>query len=432
MSQPRRLPLVMYAAAMGMEMCYLYVGLDSLRPGLPPNSVSFFLLLALYPAASLARAVAMSPRFARRSFAFSVGLGIAMVCAVIILTIWQILVADYPVGAAVLPVGFSGLAWWLGSSLIRDEVSYPYICTRFQIGIFVLLLLIAFAQTLIPIILFFTLAVVALALARWETSLTDSRGILRPYLPGAIILGIAAVLVPGAAILLVLSPDVVQVIRRWLATLGRILQVDRPPPSSSQIPWEFSCSFQPAKEEAALPSPPPATDTPTSPVIFWFILFAAFLAVLFLVPFTIRQLKARRRAYAASIAGVETTSLPVSLLRQLASVIKGISRWLWHWVLFMFRLRHIPGAGREDEAVLSTRALYRSLLRWAAGHGLPRAQSQTPWEYLRLLCQKFPQSEQELALITKVYVTARYGRSPTSSQGFDTAMTAWQKVKSIV
>ncbi|MFC2019684.1 DUF4129 domain-containing protein [Chloroflexota bacterium] len=74
------------------------------------------------------------------------------------------------------------------------------------------------------------------------------------------------------------------------------------------------------------------------------------------------------------------------------------------------------------------RALYRSLLNWAAIQGLPRAPSQTPSEYLGILCQKFPQEGSGLKLITGAYLDARYSRSPISDQEFEIAQRAWQQI----
>ena len=427
-----RRKLAMYLATMGMEMCYLYVGLALVRQNLQLDYLSFSLMLALYPVSFFARLIAShSARISSRSFAFTTALGVALVSLAAALATWQILTTGYPVIAAVLPIGFSGLAWWLGGSLVRPEVSYPYTCVRFQIGIVALLVLVAFdGNTFIPIVLFFLLAALALALTRWESSVADSTGVLRAVPAGTLLLSSIAVLVPGLIIFLLLSPDLARVIVRWLITLMNIFKVNTPPPDTSstpQMPWTFSCSLKPDENSSLPKPPPPAADEPMSPVVLWFIVFAAFLAVLFLIPFMLRKLRLRRETQSDYSADVEITGISINLWRQMVAFIKGIVARLFRFLLSMLHLRQ-DNRRREDELALSTRAIYRNLLHWAAKHDLPRAQWQTPWEYLKSLSQKFPQNDRELLLITDVYVAARYSRHPPSEL-LDTARRAWQKIK---
>jgi hypothetical protein len=60
---------------------------------------------------------------------------------------------------------------------------------------------------------------------------------------------------------------------------------------------------------------------------------------------------------------------------------------------------------------------------------MPRSLSQTPLEYLKIVCGRFPQKEKELSLITEVYIRARYGRLPPSREEFEEALMAWTRVK---
>ena len=438
----RRLPLAIYLTTIGMEMCYLYLGLALMRQIFGLASLSFALILALYPLSFVFRVVtARLPDIARRGRLLTAIFGTAIVSAVTILAIRQILVADYPVAGAVIQIGFCGLSWWLGNTLVRGEISYPNISSRFQIGILTIIVLGAIeGRTFLPVVLFFTLAVFALALARWHNSLSSGRGVLRALSPWAIMLGGAAVLLPGIFIFFALSPNVAQVILKWLSTawggIVRLLEgVRLPPATESPVEFDFSCAFNPPEEVMPLPaSPPPPADTPatTSPLLVWFVIFAVFLAVLFLVFLMIRRITAQRRTDAAVMVSVETTPIPVSLFGELAGLIRGIGKWLWHFWLSLFRLRRVARFRplTEDEVLPSVRALYRSLLHWATRHGLPRVQSQTPLEYLELLRLRFPREERELALITDVYLQARYGRRPAGAKGFEAAQRAWQKVKS--
>ncbi len=452
MSKARPLPWVMYIATMGMEMCCLYLGLALLHKYLGLGYLSFALILLLYPLSfffRLTRALGTS----RRGLVFITALmAIVIVTAIVVLAIWQILAVDYSAGALdileiALQIGFCGLSWLLGNTLVRNEISYRHASGRFQIGMLALLVLAVIeGETFLLVVLFFVLAVLALGLARWESSLAGSIGALRAVQPWQMILGSLAVLLPGTFIFLVLSPDVARAILNWLSAVGlnivSFLGFDRLAATSGGKPVEFglfSCSFRPdtGEQGPAVPLPPPPSDVlPTpSPFLQWPLVFAICAAVLVLISltiyFTIKRVKAGRQARAAEISGVETTRIPVSLFRELADLLKRIGRRLWHVLLSVLGrgrvTRFRPALG--DELVVSVRALYRSLLRWAARQGLPRAQSQTPLEYLRALCQKFPQEDKELAVITDVYIQVRYSRQPTTSEEFEVAKQAWQKIK---
>lgn len=425
--------LAMYLTTMGMEMCYLYVAAALIRQNLQLDDISFSLMLALYPISFFARLLlSRSVRFSSRAFVVTTALGIVLVSVTAALATWRILSAGYPVIDAILPIGISGVAWWLGGSLVRAEISYPYACVRFQIGTIALLLLAAMdGNTFIPVVLFFLLAALALALTRWESSAASSTGVLRPVSAGTLLLSSFTMLVPGLIIFLLLSPGIAQAIVRWLLTLLSMIKVTTPPPDTSTAPqtgWSFSCSLKP-EENAPLPKPPPsAGDEPMSPVVLWFIVFAVFLAVLILIPFMLNKLRLRRETQPDYLTGVETTSITLDLRQRLVAFFKSIIAQLIRVLRYVFRLRP-ANQGREDEATLTTRAIYRNLLHWAAKQDLPRAQSQTPWEYLKALSRRFPQNDRELALITDVYVTTRYSRHSTTSGLLDTVRRAWQKIR---
>jgi hypothetical protein len=263
---------------------------------------------------------------------------------------------------------------------------------------------------------------------------------LRPLQPWRMILGSVAILLPSVVIFLVLSPDVVQAMLHWLSVAGGriadLLALDRLTPAGGK-PIEFgfpSCSRRPANE--GMPFPPsstPSTNAQThlNPIIAWLVILAIFLATIFFVILMVRKINARRQARSAFMVGVEGTPIPRSLWGDLVNLLKGIGRRLWCFLLSRFRLRRVIYRRKTvgEESVLSIRALYRSLLHWAAKQGLPRARSQTALEYLRVLSQRFPQEDKELTLITDIYVHARYSLSPTSTEKFEAAHKAWEKIK---
>lgn len=439
MNKTRLLPTAMYATAIGMELCCLYFGLVLLRDSLGLSYISLTFILLLHPLSFLLKLAATKwTNIPRQRLALAVVFSIAIVLVVTALAIHEMLTAGYPAAGVGFQIGFCGLAWWLGNTLVRRETNYHYICFRFQIGILALLVLaLAEGSILLPVILFFILAVFALASARRESSLSNSQGTLVSTRPWQVILGSAAVLVPAVCIFLALSPDVARSIMQWLSmamsSITSILALAPVPPPTKPIEFNFSCSIKP--EEGMLPpsvtpSPPDAL-TEISPIVFWLIIFAVLICVLCLILLTIKKIKAHRQSVSGKMAGVETSQITLDLFAELSGLLQKIRRKLWYYLLFVLKLasfsrfRQVPA----DESAPSVRALYRNLLHWAAVQALPRAQSQTPLEYLKVLCQKFPQKDTELRLITNVYVQVRYSRSPAISKEFEAVKKAWENIK---
>jgi len=429
----------MYTSAIGMEMCCLYLGLALMRAHLGLGYLSLVLIIALYPLAFCFKLVIIrSPRTARRSLVLDAVSGIAIVSAVAALAFREVL-AEQPeaIASAILQFGFCGLSWWLGHKLARPEIDYRNICVRFQIGILALLVLIAIErETFMPVVFFFILAMLSLSLARWESSASGSTGVLRAFRPWPVILGTLTVLLPSTLILLAVTPGFIRAILDWLSAswsnIAHTLGLDRPPTPHQPNRFDLSCSCRFTEPEMQLPTaPPPGTPPPISPIITWVIISITLCAMLFVVFITVKRIRVRRRASATEAPGIETETTSINLFRELVSAIKRMAGRLWQYLLsglragYTSRFKPTP----EHESVLSARALYRSLLRWAARQGLPRPQSQTPLEYLELLCQRFPQEEGELAVITDIYVQARYSHGPINSQVFEIARKAWQKIK---
>ncbi|MFH1775346.1 MAG: DUF4129 domain-containing protein [Chloroflexota bacterium] len=437
--QSRPLPLAMYVITMSMEMCCLYLGLALVREHLYLSYIAFVLILALYPLSFF-----LKLNIAKRTRLLTAVFGIVILFTLVALAIWgrpasnhlSVLSFAALIG---LQVGFFGLAWWLGSTLI-GETGYRRICLRFLIGVPVLLVLaLARGGTYLPAVLFFTLAAFALVLARWEGSIAGSRGILRHLSPWQVILGGAAVLVPAIAIFLSLSPDIARIIVNWLlATWRAIFSPTGPAPASARsepVDLNLSCSWNPQEEPpipmTTPPTQPPAGTGQTDTVFIWLIIFAVAIAGLFLIYLTVKRMRARRQARSTEMTDVETALISANLFHELAALFQGMGKRLWYLWLSLFRgvrlKPHRPAF--RDEPLVSVRALYRSLLDWAASQGLPRAPSQTPSEYLRVLCQKFPQEDRGLKLITGAYLEARYSRSPSSDRGFEIAQRAWQQIR---
>ena len=65
-----------------------------------------------------------------------------------------------------------------------------------------------------------------------------------------------------------------------------------------------------------------------------------------------------------------------------------------------------------DPALLSIRAAYRAFLAWTARRGWARRSDETPDEFRRRLAELCPEAGPEAALLTGLYVAARYGGQP--------------------
>jgi Domain of unknown function (DUF4129) len=127
-----------------------------------------------------------------------------------------------------------------------------------------------------------------------------------------------------------------------------------------------------------------------------------------------------------------------------------LSESIWSWHLFLTQLkafllaiwrRFFPGAVLEEAMVekeeidgestaRSIRAIYRALLRWAAGRGYGRRREETPHEFKERLQQEIPQGELELSGITKAYSEFRYGDEAPDEEEVARVQVDWATLQS--
>ena len=88
------------------------------------------------------------------------------------------------------------------------------------------------------------------------------------------------------------------------------------------------------------------------------------------------------------------------------------------------------GVFRRWRAAASVRHLYRQMCMTAADHGYPRAESETPYEYLQTLSQAWPEGEKDAKLITEAYVRVHYGEFPENEQELIKIEAAWKRLES--
>jgi len=416
-----------------MEMSYLYL-LASLLGG---PVYTLILTLLLYPLALLSKLIPHSTFPHRLRFS----LELALVILVILLVTGERLVGSLATGQAdvfgiVLRMGLCGLIWWLGYSVPHEQVNYSStIAFRLQIGILAVLVFSQVAGSAPPVFLFFLLAPLALFLARWASSFSHGATVLRSPNLNHLLLAGASVMVPGIALILLLSPSVARTIVDWLRNIFLKLsdwldaQHKAAATPSGEFKFDFSCSMRP---EQAVPPPTPMPPPPSegaigiSPVVIWIIVFIIFLAIVVLVAFALRRRKAGRKARPIEPVRFQLRMVSLGVLRSLLYFFPQMLRKLWLWLTSLLeRWKKRPKP--SEEPLISIRALYRNLLRWADKQGIARAPAQTPLEHLELLEHKFPQQQDDLKQITGAYVLARYSQKFISQEEFDRVKKAWQR-----
>jgi hypothetical protein len=430
---PTRPSIPFYFAFMGMELSYLYL-LASLLGG---PIYSLILSLLLYPLALLSKFALPRTVFSHR---LRFALELALVILVIVLVAGERLFSSLAAGQAdvlgiILRMGFCGLTWWLGYTVPHKQVNYLTIAFRLQIGLLVMLVFSQIAGSAPPVFLFFLLAPLALFLARWASSLSRGATALISPKPRHLLLAGAGVIVPGTALILLFSPDVARAIVKWLGDISNKLSdwmmAQQAATPSGAFKFDFSCGMRPAVEEmpppTSMPLHPSDGATTMSPIIIWIIVSIIFLAMVALVVLVLRRRKDQRKAHPVEPVRFQIRMVSLNVLRGLMSLFPWLLRKLWLWLKSLFqKWKQRPGP--SEEALISIRALYRNLLRWAAKKGIARAPSQTPLEHLELMVQKFPQQQDGLKKVTEAYLLARYSQKPISQKEFLTIKKVWQRM----
>jgi len=433
--KPARLSTLFYFVLLGMELSYLYI----LMSLLSESTYALALILLLYPLALFSRLV--MPRIAF-PYRLRLTLEVTLVTLVIVLVAGERLVSSLAMGQVdvlgiILRMGLCGLAWFMGHTVPHERVNYSTIAFRLQMGILAMLVFAQLMGSVPPVFLFFLLAPLALFLARWASSFSRGAKALRSPNPGHLLLAGASVMLPGTALILLFSPGMARAILNWLGSIATKLddwlmaQHEAAAVLPGEFRFDFGCSRLPAGEETAPPSStpelPPGDAAGISPVVIWVIVFVILLAIVALIIFTLRRRKARREAQPPEPVRFQIRTVSLNMLRSLISLFPQLLKKLWLWLASLFkRWRKRPKP--SEEALVSIRALYRSLLRWAARQGLARLPSQTPLEHLVLLEQGFPQQQDDLRQIADAYLLARYSQKTLSQEHFDRARDAWGRI----
>ncbi|MEW6142553.1 MAG: DUF4129 domain-containing protein [Chloroflexota bacterium] len=334
------------------------------------------------------------------------------------------------VGASSLQVVLAGFAWWLGVTVVPNYPDYIRLAVRFQWGLLVLLLLAGLeGQSFLPVMLFALGGATVLALGRWHDSLRRTGVVLRPPHLWMLAAGLAAVVVPVIAAFFALSPGTAAAVVNGLSVAaGWLFPPPSVAPSERQFTFKLSCDFQPEDEGMMeLPEPVHGSAQPLAPWAVWVVIAFILAVVIAGVVIAAKRLRWRRTTESGPLR-IETVAIGVSLWSGLVGLFHRIARALFDLVRCISRVFWWRAFQVEDQ-VATVRAVYRSLLAWAARHGLARLPSQTPLEYERTLSAVYPDLAGDFNTITAAYVEARYSRISVASEVSLAVKGAWERVQ---
>jgi hypothetical protein len=107
--------------------------------------------------------------------------------------------------------------------------------------------------------------------------------------------------------------------------------------------------------------------------------------------------------------------------------------WLKKLLRLIFRLKTESAKDSNTPHLapqaISIRRLYAQLLGWAAAQGYPRAESQTPQEFLAGLTAVRPEIREGLESITAEYEKVRYGSGVPTDEQVDRLKALWPAIK---
>jgi hypothetical protein len=179
-----------------------------------------------------------------------------------------------------------------------------------------------------------------------------------------------------------------------------------------------------------LPPPPPAAETQTRPLILGILQATITIGiplsiVLLVLLFTWHRLRqagqrdpgeeARESMFSAGAVVRNLRTMVQDGLDRLGELAGLVSRF---------------GPSARFLAAVSIRRIYANLVRLATEGGYPRAEAQTPYEYLQTLCKAWPGSQEDLEVITDAYVDAHYGQVPDTREELQRIRECWQRVRS--
>ena len=206
-----------------------------------------------------------------------------------------------------------------------------------------------------------------------------------------------------------------------------------------------------AAETTPVPTPqpmptivPPPVATPTAPPnpTFAFVVSSAFWALLIALAIGALLFFLRERGYRLEWQQVQRTMGTIGgQVRALWLRLRRRARVAGHQLRQRLRgpeqaasaTPDNPTRGLRRPRAMSPREqiryYYLSIVRRAAERGVPRADSETPLEYIHDLKQQWPEAESELDELTRAFVEARYSPQPIDKPAVARVKEEWKRVR---
>lgn len=342
--------------------------------------------------------------------------------------------------------------WWRGLSHARGIFSVVSTGFRFRFGVIALVWLFLAGIVLqisyfYPILfLFFSVALLAMALARLEEVSRVREGQATPFNRfwlGAVVAATLGSIFIAAVASSIFSLPTIHRILGWLAPLFYVVDLliyytlviiahllEPLMVFFVEIGRQAFQNFQfnlPATPEAT--SPQSEGLNAEAPLRFllsylsllrWVVLGGLGLMVLILL---VRTLHKQRLSRSEIVPEIRESVWSAEAFRQ------DLTAWLTQARQHLGDRLKLLGRLRQAYATATIRQIYGSLLRWAAEQGYPRPLPSTPYEYLPLLIQTLPETEAEVREITEAYVRVHYGEAPTSAEDLVRVRAAWERLR---
>ncbi len=446
---------VLYVTTMGMEGCWLYVLMVMLNH-VNGERLSVLWLLLLYPVAFgfnrlLQRLKLPRPRITVRAISW-IAWAVAMLLFVKVQLYGSVALTDttwllaVPQAIAHLLETFrpellvllaTAILWWLGRRLAYQKASFAAAASEFQFGL-VMLLIVFFVNAQlnlnvnsIPVALvFFLFALSGMSIGHATEGGGWLSGLYRGHWSVLLLASIGMVIVFGLVISVLVTPDLLQVVLNalkwavgivWGAFVKLMLWLASLIPEPKPMPLPASPSMPGGNPDEGFTLEMPEV-LRTALRIGVSVLFLGFvLAALWQVS---SQILAWLRRKLSSMEGVEIEPLSGAFLADLLNFLK---RLLFKLLKLKLPIR-LRGRAAAPE-INTVRQIYRQLLRWAAAGGYPRHLSQTPHEYRYALAGVLPEARADLDLITRQYISARYGLAPPTENELAQLKESWHNIK---
>lgn len=113
-----------------------------------------------------------------------------------------------------------------------------------------------------------------------------------------------------------------------------------------------------------------------------------------------------------------------SIRRFVAGVLLTLSRWYPP-------LARLLARGNLDRPAGTVREIYRRLLRWSAGEGLPIALGTTPREHRAAMAAAWPELAEEFNTLTEGYLRARFSGAQVEECDLEATVAGWLRIQDV-